>query len=222
MNKSKFYYLKAAAPFMLIFIVILIFIFALIFHTPEPLKNWPGEKKSQISKSITHMLATTLFINLQRDKAFHLDFSEDNVNEILSHLEWSKKKNGAVIHQPRILFPEERLVCMANVDYKGFRFSVTVELIPYLNTDGLLEIDISKVRIGALPVTPIARKILADNYANRTADPAKPDWQKKLEKALFTDAPAEPVFKILERKIRITGLHITDQTLKTKLIPVAE
>lgn len=222
MKKSKLHYLKAAAPFILISAVALIFLCALIFHTPEPLEDWPGERESRLSRRITHILATTLFTNFQGDDAFRLNISEEDINEILSHLEWGRKQNGVVMHQPRIILIERTLVGMANVDYKGFRFSVTVELVPFLNKNGLLEIDISKVRIGALPVTLIARKILADNYANRTVNPAKPGWQRELEKALFTDAPAEPVFEVLERKIRITGLQITDQTLKTKLIPETE
>lgn len=218
--KNKFYYLKKAAPFILISAAVVIFLCALIFHTPQPLENWHGQRNNQISKRITHILAANLFANLQESKPFQLRLSDADINEILSHGDYPEKRNNVVVHQSRVIFYEQTLVFMVNVDYKGMRFSVTAELIPSLNKNELLEIDISTVRIGALPVTFVARKIYTDKYENRQPDPFKPAWQKKLEKALFTDTPVEPVFEIYERKIRITGLRITNGNIRLELAPV--
>jgi len=220
MKKKIFSYLKKTAPFTLVSVAVVVFLCALIFHTPKPLQNWPRQRSNQISRNLTHILATNLFANLQKNEPFQLRLSEDNINEMLSHAGYPEKQNDTVIHQPRVILLERTLVCMVNMDYKGLKFSVTAEIVPFLNKDGLLEIDISKVRIGALPVTFLAKKVYSDRYANHSANPAKQNWQKKLEKALFTDTPVEPVLEIYQRRIRITSVRITDGNIKVEFAPV--
>jgi hypothetical protein len=122
------------------------------------------------------------------------------------------------------------ITAMTEVDYKGMSFALTVSIEPVIDEKGLLGLDIVKVRIGALGVTPIAKKICAEQYEKRRTETAKPLWQSKLEKALLTSERVEPVFEILPvlssifdtetKTLRITDIKIADREITIKFSPL--
>ena len=84
---------------------------------------------------------------------------------------------------------------------------------------------VEKIKIGAMNITPLAKMMAKKMYAEQLAAmPVEIDtesWQAKIAAALLDDKPFEPVFKIEDRKVRIEEIIVREGKLTARMVPAS-
>ena len=118
-------------------------------------------------------------------------------------------------NSPAVLFKPGSALLMATADVRGAEFVVTIEIEPKIDEKRLLTFHISKVKIGAMNITPLAKITAKKMYMQRIAHlPIDKDAaQAKIVESLLNDTPFEPVFKVDNRKMRIDRIAVGKENL---------
>ena len=221
-RKKKKY--KKLASWLLIDLAVASIIFALLLYTPTrygPFEvNSAGHKRGQVHPYLTHLLSE-LYNGAQRGQPFELVVIEEHINETIVRSEWPKVSEGVTFSAPEVFFMPESVILMGTANIKGAEFVVTVMLEPRVDQQGLLNLQVEKVKIGAMNITPLAKVIAKRMYQHRIATlPVDlDDFRTKIAAALLSDEPFEPVFRVEDRKLRLEKVTITQGKLILHLIP---
>lgn len=119
---------------------------------------------------------------------------------------------------------------MGTAVLRSVQVVITIELNPLLDEHGLLNLRVSKVKAGAMNITPVIKAIARGMYADRLAavkvDPC--DLGGRIAASLFNDEPFDPVLEIKEvldgeeKKVRVEKITFTPEKLTIRLVPVAD
>jgi uncharacterized protein YpmS len=202
-------------------IVISIVLFA---HRPRDYRPVIASKNKRVSAYLTHELLPNLYNKSQLGEPFELVVSEEGINDIISRFNQPVMLDNITYSNPQVLFVTGRIVLMATVDVKGIDLIFTIDIAPVLDANGLLNLHVTDVSLGAVNITPVAKRFAGNTYATRLA-PANPDPNNFLTQAagsLLYDEPFEPVFSIEGRKLRIAKIDIVQQQLTVSLVPVVD
>jgi hypothetical protein len=111
---------------------------------------------------------------------------------------------------------------MGMVTLEGAEFVVTIIAEPNIDSKELLNLQVLKVKIGAVDITPLAgvlaKRIYQQHFANKKID-KKNVWNKMLV-SLVNGQPFEPVFKVEDKKVRAVQIAIEQKKLTISLVPV--
>jgi len=217
---------------LLIDLVIAIVIFALLLHKParyKPLDAIPARIKGQVSPYLTHELLPQLYNGSQREEPFDLVVTQKGINEAITWSEWPQESEGISLSAPLVFFVPDGIELMGTANVKGADIVVTAVLKPRLNEEGLLNLHVAKVKIGAMNITPLARLIAKRMYAHRLATVPidTEDLGVKIAGSLLNDEPFEPVFDIADifenenKKLRIEKITIQKEKLILRLVPAS-
>lgn len=144
----------------LIVIVSALLLMSLALHEPGAYQPVPAETGG-ISPYITHKLAPEVFLKVQLDNRFEIIVEQDGLNDIVARLDWPRQSGKATIQQPVATLDPNGLSVMAKVHYLKLPVVLTVKARPEILEDGRLVFNLRTVRAGKIPVTPIARMIIA-------------------------------------------------------------
>ncbi len=201
----------------------LVYLFTQVPRTYHPLAPVARE---QVNSYLTHYLAPTFHNNVQLDRPFQVIVLQQQLNEIIvdEHAlgrSWPVYLNGVTISAPSVVFMPSTIYLMATVDYAGFPVVVSIIASPQLNEQGLLSLNVRKVKAGALTVTPLARYIAGRVIAAQMPQIERNQWLKDLEAAIMQNAPFDPVFPVYqsEKSIRLTSAEIEASRLVLGFAP---
>jgi hypothetical protein len=186
------------------------------YAPPKP----PADK--QVSQYLTNELLPQLYNGTQRGEPFDLTISQDGINDVIARSKWPKESEGAKILTPQVFFVPDGAVIMGSAAMKGVEFIVTVELRPVFDANGLLNLNVEQVKIGAMNITLLARIVARKMYAQQL-DKTEVDTENILAKiaaSLLNGEPFEPVFEVKKKKVRIEKINITEGKLTARLIPL--
>lgn len=188
------------------------------YHPPEP----AGDRQRQVSPYLTHELLPQLYNGTQRGEPFDLIVTQKGINDIVARSKWPKESNGVRFSALAVLFVPESIVLMGTANVKGVEFVVTVVLGPRLDEQGLLNLRVAGVKIGAMDITLLARAVARRMYAQRFAatDIETEDLWARIAASILNDEPFEPVFKIEAKKLRMKEITITQKKLILRLSPI--
>ena len=218
---------------LLIDLAIAIVIVALFLHKParyKPAAVGPaGNKQGQVSPYLTHELLPQLHNGAQRDEPFDLVVTQKGINEIITWSEWPKESEDVRFSAPVVFFVPDGIELMGTVNMKGVDLVISIVAKPRLNEEGLLNLHVAKVKIGAMNITPLARMIAKRMYAQRLATMPidTEELGAKIAGSLLNDEPFEPVFDIADifenesKKLRIEKITITREKLIVRLVPAS-
>lgn len=198
-----------------------VIIFLLLYKPGGYAPRGPSGGK-QVSQYLTNELLPQLYNGVQLGEPFDLVMSEDGINDIIARSKWPKESDSAKILTPQVFFVPDGAVIMGSVVMKGFEFIVTVELRPAFDANGLLNLNVEQVKIGAMNLTPIARITARKMYTQQLAE-SEVDTENILAKiagSLLNGEPFEPVFEVEKKKVRIEKINITQGKLTARLIPL--
>ena len=209
-----------------------IVIFALLLYKParyDPIKVTPAGN-NQVSTYLTHELLTQLYNGAQRGKPFDLVVTQEGINDIVIRSKWPRESDGITFSAPAVLFVPDGIILMGTANVKRVKFVVTIVLTAKLNEEGLLNLQVAKVKVGAMSITPLAKVMAKRMYQQRLATSPidKEDLRAKIAASLLNDEPFEPVFKVKDvfekegEKVRIKKITIKQQTLILRLAPVSD
>jgi transcriptional regulator of aromatic amino acid metabolism len=137
---------------------------------------------------------------------------------------WPVESEGVMFYAPAVLFEPDSVVFMGTADIKGVQFVVTIELAPGVNEDGLLKLGVTRVKVGAMNITPLAKMMAKKMYAERLAEAPVDieDLRTRIAAALLNEEPFEPVFDVEDKKVRLKKITVEEEKLIMHLIPEKE
>ncbi len=206
--------------------VVCVAVVYLLTHVPgeyQPLHPPPTDK---VSPYLTHYLAPNFHNNIQLDKPFDVLVIQKGLNEVIVDENslgwaWPYSLNGVVISAPSVVFQQDTIMLMGTVDYAGFPIVITVIAAPKLDENGLLSLNIQKVKAGAVNITLLARFIARQVIAHQLRILPETQWLRDLDGALADNIAFDPVFPIYEsdKEIRLTKAEITNGKLLLGFAP---
>jgi len=218
---------------LLIDLALAIIILALLFYKParyKPLNIAPvGNNQDQISPYLSNVLLPQLHNGAQRQEPFDLVVIQKGINETIARFKWPRESNGVVLSAPTVFFVPDSIVLMGTASIKGAELVVTVVAKPSLDEEGLLHLQVDKVKIGAMNITPIARLLAKRMYAERVESVPVDlnDLRAKIAASLLNEEPFEPIFNIrnifedVDKKVRVGKITITQKKLTIRMVPVS-
>ena len=181
-------------------------------------------RNRQVSPYLTHELLPELYNGAQLQEPFELCVQQNGINDAISRSKWPKESGGTSFSTPAVLFAPGRIVLMGTTNIKGVELVVTIVVEPALDEDGLLNLPVTKVKVGAMNVTFPARMMAGRMYLERLAerDTDRKDWREQIAAALLNDEPFEPVFEIDDKKVRLRKITVSRGKLTIRLVPASE
>jgi hypothetical protein len=220
--------IKRLVPWLIIDLIVMVIIFGLLIYRPgryKPLDSFSQDyEPGQVSTYLTHRLYPQIYNGSQRGVPFEVTITQDGINDIISHANWPIQSEGIMLYAPAALFVPGTVVLMGTADIQGVEFVITIELEPGINENGLINLHVSKVKVGAMNITPLARTVAKEMYTERlaAADVDTNMLQTKIAASLLNDEPFEPVFEISDKKIRVENIVVGQQELRARLVPVSK
>ncbi len=215
---------KRLICWLLIDLAVAVTIFALLMYKPgryDPLEGAAADhKQGQVSPYLTR-LSSQYYNGAQQRTAFELVVTEEEINQAITGSDWPVESEGIWFYAPAVLFTPGTIVLMGTADIKGAEFVVTIELEPKIDQQKLLNLQVAKIKIGAMNITPLARLIAKKMYADRlaTAPADTEEWRAKIAAALLNDEPFDPVFPAEDKNVRLEKITVTQGKLTLRLAP---
>ena len=217
---------KKLVCWLLIDLSVAAIVFALLLYTPglyNPAGNDPANyKRGQVHPYLTH-LSSELYNGAQRGEPFELVVTQKGINEIITWSRWPKESEGIMFSAPAVLFEPGSIVLMGTAHIKGMEFIVTIAVEPRVDEQGLLNLQVAKVKIGAMYITPIAKMMAKKMYAQRLATvPVDTEaLTTKIAGALLSDEPFEPILRVENKKVRVEKITIAQEKSILRLVPAS-
>jgi len=207
------------------FVVFLLFAFLLLFHRPSqynPSKTIASNNKNhQVSRYLTHELLPSLYNGIQLGEPFELIVTAEGINDIIGSSKWPKKTGSISFNAPVIVFGPGRVVMMGTMSAGAAQLVVTAEIEPVIDSNGLMNLPLTKVLVGAVNITAFAKALLSSLYTNyleskgRQAD----ELEARIIFSLLDDKAFEPAFELEGRKVRIENITVEQNRLVLQLVP---
>jgi len=223
-KKARF---RKLIRWLLVDLAVAAIIFALLLYRPGRYKpadfSSDNYKRGEVSPYLTHDLSPKIYNGTQRGKPFELVVTQKGINEIITRGNWPMESEGILLYAPAALFVPGAVVLMGTADIKGVEFVVTIELEPKIDEQGLLNLRVAKVKVGAMNITPLAKMMAKKMYTQRLAA-IRIDTeavQTKIAASLLNDEPFEPVFRVDDKKVRIEKIAVAKEKLLLRLVPAS-
>ena len=218
---------KKLVLWLLIDLVVAAVVFALLVYRPgryDPadFDSYDHENK-QVSPYLTHELSPQVYNNSQRGEPFDLVVTQSGVNEIVAGLGWPKFSEGIMLYAPAVLFVPGSVVLMITANVKGMELIMTIELEPKIDEQKMLNLQVVKVKVGAVNITPLAMMMAKKMYNEKlTMLPVDTEaLQTKIVASLLNEEAFEPVFSVEDNKVRVDKITIYKEKLTVRLVPAS-
>ena len=201
-----------------------LFFVLLLLYKPARYDSPDLAYDNQVSPYLTHKLLPELYNNAQLGEPFELVVTEEGMNDVIARSKWPKQSGSVWYSVSEVLFVTDNIVLMGTAAAGGVEFAVTVIAEAAINRNGLLKLQVTKVKIGAINLTTLSKMIAKRIYAGRldTADTGKKDIRLQIANSILNDEPFVPVFKIEDKKVRAEKIKITKGKLTILLTPVPD
>jgi hypothetical protein len=203
--------------------IVLATVLGLLFYRPrgyDPVIA-PLDDDDSVHPYIHRELYSTLYNGAQSQEPFDLEVLEEPLNEAVAQAGWPQQSEGIALSAPEIAFAEGRIVLMGTADVEGAEFIVTIELTPEIGEQGLLTVSVTKVRVGAMNVTPLAKMMARKMYRERLelAPVDTEDLRSKIVASLLAEQSFDPVFRFEDKWVRLKEFDITPGRILARLVP---
>ena len=200
---------------LIVVLVIAIVVFSLLLHRPAYYDPPDFVYSKEVSPYLTHELLPQLYNGVQRQEPFDLYVSQEGINDVIARSKWPRKSDGIRFSAPEVLFVPDRIVLIGTVAAADVEFVVTVVAEPAFDQEGLLNVRLAKVKIGAMNITPLARIVARRMYQRRLAakDIDTKDLRAQIAASFLNNEPFAPVFEIEDKKVQVQKVTISDGEL---------
>jgi len=203
-------------------LAVVLLVFALLLHKPTRYNRPQAVGTNQVSTYLTNELLPALYNGVQLGEPFDLIVTQKGINDIITHCPWPSASEGVDFSAPEVLFTTDTVVLMGTAIAGGIEFVITAELNPDIDKDGLLNLRLTKVKIGTLNITPLFRLMAARAFTSKLADANidRENIRTLIAASILNNEPFEPVFPIDDKKVRVEKITITGGKLSVHLVPV--
>ena len=205
-------------------IVALTVIFTLLLLRPKGYTPLKVPKSNQVSRYLTNVLLPQFYNGSQTGQAFNVVVSQEGVNDIVARSEFPKQSGDASFSDPAVLFEPDGVVLMGKALLKGMEFIVTIVIRPEYDENGLLHLRVSRVRIGLMNVTLLARATAKRMYQQQMEFYVgrSDDWRSRVLGSVLNNEPFDPVFKVDNKKLRIDKITLGREELLLHVVLISE
>lgn len=216
--------LKKVCWFLAGLAVVIIALVLLLFYRPARYDPLEPVRDNQVSPYLTHELLPRLYNGSQLDEPFDLPVSQYGINDIIARYEWPKEFDGIAFSAPEVLFVPDGIVLMGTAAGSSVELVITVMVEPSLDQQGLLNLRLAKVKVGAVNITPLVKMMAKRVYNQRLAedDIDTEDIRARIAASLFNDEAFEPTFDVEKRKVRAEKITLEQGNLILRLVPVSD
>jgi len=221
-QKKKKY--KKLLCWLVVDLTVAVIVFALLLYKPgryNPIDADDNYDPRQVSPYLTHELVPEIYNLAQLGEPFEVVVTQKGINEVVAWSNWPIESEGVMFYDPAVLLVPGSVVFMGTADIKGAQFIITIELEPKINQERLLNLQITKVKVGAMNITPLAKMIAKKMYTDRLANVPvdTEDLRTKIAGALLNEETFEPVFDVEDKKVRLDKIAVEEGKLILRLIP---
>ena len=216
-KKAKFKKVR----WLLVSLAAVLIIFVLLLYKPGGYNPPDFAHSKEVSPYLTHELLPQLYNGAQLEEPFDLSVSQAGINDIIVRSKWPKELDGIRFFAPEVFFAADSIMVMGTIVVSGVEFVATVMVDASLDQEGLLNLRVAKVKVGAMSITPLAKVIARKMYQKRFAatDIDTEDLRAQIAASLLNSEPFEPVFKVEDKKVRAEKITITQGKLTVRLVP---
>jgi hypothetical protein len=170
---------------------------------------------------LTHDLMPQLYNGAQSQQPFTIEVVDAVLKEAIAKFTWPQETEGVTFSAPDVRFQTGSITLMGTADVEGAALVITVELQPQLGTDGQFSIELNKVKIGAMNITPLAKMVAEQKYQEylETVPVDTTDTRAQLAAALLNGESFDPVFQVEDKWIRLKCLTIEPSKLIAHFVP---
>ena len=204
--KPKKSRLRRLAIWLFIDLTVVAAVIILLLYRPgryDPLSR-DGFKPGKVSPYLT-LFHSAVYNGAQLKEPFDVAISQEGINDIIARGDWPLENEGVMLYAPAAVLEPGIAVLMGTANVKGMEFVVTIELQPIIDQNGLLNLNLAKLKVGAMNITPLARMIAKKMYADQVAalPVDKDSWRTKIVASLLNEEPFLPVFPTGDKKARV-------------------
>jgi len=206
-----------------ILIVLIVFMSALVFITHRPRRYAPIRvaDHNQASRYLTNQLLPTIYNNSQLGKPFEVVITQDGLNDILARWPHPIKLQNIVLTDPQVLLLPQQIILMATTNLETVDLVLAIELNPTITPQGLMNLHINTVTLGAVNITAVARLIGDKAYlswmSSTGTDPNS--IVARVCRSLLNNEPFEPAFEIGDESWRISKMEVAANKITVLLTP---
>lgn len=208
-HKKKRY--KKLVLWLLIDLAVAIVVFTLLLYKPSrydvPKPDLTRQKRGKVHDYLTY-LSSEFYNGSQLVEPFDLVIIDEKLNDAIA--QWSTGSEGVRLSAPAVFFEPGIIVLMGTAEIKGVEFVITIVLEPQIDIQGLLNLQVIKVKVGAMNITPLAKMIAKRKYSERlvTYPIDTEDLRTKIAASLLNDEPFDPIFWVEDKKVRLDKIKI--------------
>lgn len=217
--------LKRLAIWLFIDSTVVAAVIILLLYRPgryDPLSQ-DGFKPGQVSPYLT-LFHSAVYNGAQLKEPFDVAISQEGINDIIARGDWPLENQGVMLYAPAAVLEPGIAVLMGTANVKGMELVVTIELKPIIDHDGLLNLNVERLKVGAMNITPLARMIAKKMYAEQVAaiPMDKDSWRTKVVASLLNEQPFLPVFPTGDgkTKVRVRKIAIEKGSISIELRPL--
>jgi len=218
---GKHYVLKLSLLTTVSLIVTLTITAVLLLHKPSDYEPPQTIQDRQVSKYLTHVISQDLYNGAQAGEPFDLVVTEEGIGDVIARSGWPKQVGEALFAVPEVKFQPDSIIIRGLVNIDTVELFVVIEGTSYIDEQGLLYLHVTKVKIGAVSVTIVAKMVAGAIYNNESTSwhLDQDDWRARIMTALLLDEPFEPVFEIEDAKVRMDDVKIESGKLTIHFVP---
>jgi hypothetical protein len=197
-------------------------VIGLLVYRPSryrPVVPPPNPDGETVHPYLQRDLGSTFYNEAQKRRTFEMVVLDGKLNEAISNQRWMSE--GVMLVAPQVFFVPGRVILMGTADVEGAKFIVSIELAPQINEQGLLDLPVEKIKVGAMNVTPLARMMARKMYQEQVQTNAVDvkNIGTKIAASLLNGEPFDPVVEVDDAWVRLRSLTITDGKLTALFAP---
>jgi uncharacterized protein YpmS len=222
-GKRKLNRRKKAICWILVDLAVAATVLALLLYKPAHYRvirpGGAGYEQGQVHPYVSHELLPDFYNGAQRGEPFELGVVEDKINEAIAG--WSEESESVSLSAPSVVFLPGRVVLMATANIRGAKLVVSAVLEPKIDEQGLLNLGVAKLKVGAMNITFLAKMMAKRMYQHQLATVRvdTEDTRTKIAASLLNSEPFEPIFKGEDKKVRLEEITITKGKLTLRFVP---
>jgi hypothetical protein len=202
-------------------IITLSIIVILLLHKPASYEPPRLIEDNQVSKYLTHVISQDLYNGAQAGEPFELVITEEGIGDIVARSDWPRQVGEASFAVPEVKFEADNILLRGMVSLDTVELFVVIAGTARVDEQALLHLNVTRIKIGAVNVTALARVIASTIYnseaTRRRLD--EDDWRAKIMTSLLLNEPFEPVFEIEGAKVRIDDVRIEPGKVTIHFVP---
>jgi len=204
-------------------ITVAVLILALLLYRPRRYRPLSGSylEPGQIHPYLTE-LSSELYNGAQRRRPFELVIDQRRINHVIAEADWPKQSQGMLLYAPAAIFLPDAIVLMITADVRGAKFVVTIEIKPTIQQQKIF-LRVTKVKVGAMNLTPLAKAVAKKMYSERLATTVvdRRAIQTKIAASLLNDEPFDAVFEVDHKKVRLEKIKVQEEKLVLSFSPAS-